>query len=333
MPYWTKALTIREFLDGMMSEWPELTKEAVALEYAKWMWSQNVNDTRLQISSKPARLNVALAADIKDVARLTRRGILIAESLLLATGDDGTQHQIGNSYAVWDAGQTYGTNYVICSDISAMGSWITDCRKLIENELAVWLPTYNGSQGGYLVGSLSEQIARHRIATWTGKRDPLLNRLVHPVLRIELPYIDGTSLHTLSQIIVNEGTSYEAFRDFLRRRFLDLDMACDSEQMDRELIKIGTEIADGIRGVGAELDRIRSRRAVAATGAAIGSVVATLVAVYGPAFGTAASILGAGGGVWGMINAMAESRSYKSVQESTPWYFVWTLARASQQDL
>lgn len=92
-------------------------------------------------------------------------------------------------------------------------------------------------------------------------------------------------------------------------------------------MKIGMEIAEGIRGVDAELKRIKSRRAVSATGAAIGSVVASLVAVYGPALGTAASILGAGGGLWGMINSIAEGRNYRSVQEGTPWYFVWVLSR------
>ena len=291
------------------------------------MWTQTPRDTRVTLHDNAARLNIALAANVQDVDRLTRRGVLISESLLLATGNQGESHQIGHSYAVWDAGQTAGTNYVICSDLAAMGNWIVDCEKLIRNNLALWLPAYQGTQDGFLVNSIHEQIMKHRIATWMGERDPLLNRLVHPVLRIELPFIDGVSMRTLSQITIQEMNSYAAFRDFLRRRFLDLDVACDSEQMDRELVKIGIEIAEGIRGVDAELNRIKSRRAVAATGAAIGSVVASLVAVYGPALGTAASILGAGGGLWGMINAIAESHNYRSVQENTPWYFVWTLAR------
>lgn len=331
------TLTVQELFRGLKEQRPPIPAEGVALSYAKWMWKTNITDTGLALPAKPARLNIALAASAEDVERLTRRGILTAESLLLATGNDGAPRHFEDTYNMAHAGETAGANYVMCSDLERMGNWLIDCEQLIVGGLALWLPkyevrgpTYASSRRSALVELLSDQIARHRIATWLGESDPLLNRLIHPVLRIELPYIDGTSLRAISQIIVEEMDSYTAFRDFLRRRFLDLDVACDSEQMDRELVKIGLEIAEGIRSLNSELTRVKSRRAVAVTGAAIGSVAASLVAVYGPALSHAIAVLGAGGGLWSIINAVAESRNYRSTQESSPWYFLWTLDKNSR---
>lgn len=121
--------------------------------------------------------------------------------------------------------------------------------------------------------------------------------------------------------------STHAFRDFPRARFLDLDEAAGAEQMNRPLAKVGLEIADGIRSVEAALARVESRRAVAVTGAAISTVAATLVAVSGPALASAMAVLGTSGGIWGMVNAVAEGRQLKAVQAARPWYYVWTLQR------
>ena len=119
------------------------------------------------------------------------------------------------------------------------------------------------------------------------------------MLHTDLPFIDGVGLADFSRITVEEFASYSAFRDFLRQCFLELDDSQNDTQSDRELVRLGLRINDQVRAAHAEIEKARRKRAVAVTGAMIGTVTATLVAVYGPALQTAIGTIGAGGGLWG----------------------------------
>lgn len=63
----------------------------------------------------------------------------------------------------------------------------------------------------------------------------------------------------------------------------ELDGAMNHVHSERELAKIGIRISSGVRGMESKIKQIRRKRAVTATGAAIGSVGVMLVAVYGSA--------------------------------------------------
>lgn len=45
--------------------------------------------------------------------------------------------------------------------------------------------------------------------------EPLKSKVVRPIPRIDLPFIDGVNLREFSQITVNEFNPYSGFRDFL----------------------------------------------------------------------------------------------------------------------
>jgi hypothetical protein len=159
--------------------------------------------------------------------------------------------------------------------------------------------------------------------------DPIKSRLVRPILRIDLPFLDGVSLHEFGKITTEEFASYNAFRDHLRATLLDLDDAVDDVHSDLELVKIGLKITDEVRSVKAELGKVGRTRAVAATGAALGSVTAVLAAVYGPALKEAIEIVGTSGGVWGILQAAAENNT-RSLRENK-WYYVWALSQESNK--
>lgn len=157
--------------------------------------------------------------------------------------------------------------------------------------------------------------------------EPIKSQLVRPVLRIDLPFVEGVNLQDFSKITIEEFASYSAFRDFLRQGFLDMDTALNAVQSDRELLKLGLQIKDHVRSVRSEMETVQRKRAVGVTGAVIGSVGAILVAVYGPALEAAIAALGATGGVWGIIHATTEN-STRALREDK-WYYVWALAKKS----
>jgi len=177
------------------------------------------------------------------------------------------------------------------------------------------------------LASLADVVVRGRKIVDVVTEDPLKVQLLH--LEVELPYLEGTSLADFCAITVGETDAYETFRSFLRLKFLDLDQASESEQLHRELAKIGEDLRDGVRRVDGELKRIRSRGAVSVTGATVATVGATLVLVFGQDLAQAMSLLGASGGIWGAVNAaQAYNEQRRSVAER-PYYYLWLLRRST----
>ncbi|MFF2189854.1 hypothetical protein [Streptomyces sp. NPDC058155] len=242
----------------------------------------------------------------------------------------------------------YGMN---CPELRGLGRWILDSEQLLKSGLAWYLPSYTtGERNGVrsdlrlnhdsnkyeLRGPLyrleehrrrSALLVRDGRAVESSGVEPVKSHLVRHVLSIELPFIEGVDLRTFSEVTAQEFASYSAFRDFLRIRFLELDESLNSTQSDREILKLGLEIKDEIRSVRSEMNTARRKRAVAVTGAGIGSVSAVLVAVYGPAFQEALAAVGASGGLWGVLHA-ATDNGVRDLRENK-WYYVWALARKS----
>jgi hypothetical protein len=237
-----------------------------------------------------------------------------------------------------DSARMFGMH---CPDLAALGEWLVDARGLLEAGLVWYLPSY--SVVTRLVGSEGEPyqenwdtperpkvidfLIRDGRAIDTSDVSPVKSELVRPVLQVELPFIDGVGIRDFSKITTGEFASYSAFRDFLRLSFLDMDSSMDAVQSDRELLKLGLQIKDQIRGMGAEMDKARRKRSVAVTGAVVGSVGAILVAVYGPALAAAVAVVGAGGGLWSIVNAATDNSS-RGIRENK-WYYVWVLAKKS----
>lgn len=234
--------------------------------------------------------------------------------------------------------ETYGMH---CPDLAALGQWILDAEPLLKAGLAWYLPSYStgkletvAERKQIPVDSPPEQVKaidyliRDGRAVDASGAEPIKSRLVRPVLQTDLPFLTGVGLRDFSSITVNEFASYSGFRDFLRHRLLDLDDSLNATQSDRELVRLGLEINDQVRAARAEMMRTQRKRAVAASGAAIGSVATILVAVYGPALEAAITALGVSGGVWGIINA-ASDNSTRALREDK-WYYVWALAKKGQ---
>jgi hypothetical protein len=227
-------------------------------------------------------------------------------------------------------------------DLENLGRWIIDAEPLLRAGMAWYLPSYSttvlemiGGQKRVPVDRPTDRVKamdyliRDGRAVDASGAEPIKSQLVRPVLQAELPFLAGVGLRDFSKITVGEFASYSAFRDFLRLSLLELDQSLNATEADRELVKLGLRINDQIRAVRADMERAKKRRAVAASGAAVGSVAAILTAVYGPALQTAIAALGVGGGAWGIINAMTDN-NIRALREDK-WYYVWVLARKGRR--
>jgi hypothetical protein len=324
--------------------------DEAALAYGRALWRSGTEKLADQDRLERTRFTVALSTGrgIAEFRRITKRATLVSDTLLLSPHDTGRFHRLGmlretwlpqhKSYGVTERRRSYSDQF---SDLM---------EPLLTAGLAWYLPRY--ASGFRPKPSRPHPFSTRRL----GKADKISNilrypgpdflihdnqavdmsgtapeksKFVRPVLRIELPFVDAVDLKTFGKITIHEFGSYQGFRYFLRDRFLELDDAMHADQPDSEIARLGQEIKEEIRMMDAKMRAVRRQRAVAVTGAVVGSVQAVLVAVYGPVWAAATvAALGAagGGGVWGVINAAAQHRK---LRDEEPWYYVWALSRKS----
>jgi hypothetical protein len=146
-------------------------------------------------------------------------------------------------------------------------------------------------------------------------------------MHLDLPFIEGTSMHDFTQIVTDGEDSQAATRDFLRRRLLDL-LECQAERdLELNAAKLSVEVSEGIREVKADLRKVARQRAVQAAGGILATTAATLVALEGGVFREILPIIGATGGAWGFMAAMAQGQQEKGHVKGRPFYLFWLLER------
>ncbi|CAL9334420.1 hypothetical protein SUDANB9_00138 [Streptomyces sp. enrichment culture] len=222
-----------------------------------------------------------------------------------------------------------------------IGRWIAEAKPLTDVGAAWYLPRYythttvNDRIHHDLDGNAYRPTPLIDFLTHDGRgvdvsgAHPVKSRILRPVVQLEIPVVEGTSLRDFSKITRDEFDSYASFRDFLRLKLLEIDPALNAVDSEVELAKIGLEISTQVHDMNGQFKRIRSKRSVQVTGAAVGTLSAVLVAVYGPALATALTIVGATGGVWSVVNALSENSSKTLTHDK--WYYIWLLGRKAHR--
>ncbi|MFI5891806.1 hypothetical protein ACIA5D_17000 [Actinoplanes sp. NPDC051513] len=354
------ARNMRRFFRTLRSE-QRRDLEEVATSYGKFLWAQRA---KLESELSRSRFCVALSIGdtAQDLDNITKRASLISDTLLLSHDESGSYRDIGaisrEESVEWIPAGAGGvavpqdvfmelsrqrdrnhlsTAYgIYCPDLDMLGQWILDAELLLRAGLVWYLPSYGTAKYRTKDGVRTaldkvarvtpvDYLIRDGRAVDASGANPIKSQLVRPVLRIDLPFLEGVGLRDFGKITTGEFSAYSAFRDFLRSKFLEMDTAMNDIQSDRELLKLGLQIKDHVRSARAQMEAARRKRAVSVTGAAIGSVGAILVAVYGPALAAAIAAVGASGGVWGILSATADN-SIRALREDK-WYYVWALAK------
>ena len=342
------AHQMRSFFRGL-SRRKRARPDEVAKAYGKFLYDKRGRTLEKAGQLTRSRFYVSLSVDRTELASLTKRCLPVSDTLLLSH-QDGSRHELGRLRGDV-AGNTSSIEYfeMLCPDLSELGRWLLDCEPLLRAGLSWYLPRYATREIIRLYNAPAERAMRRGVSPVYAKppqptalvdyliRDgraveasgatPLKNKLVRPVLQMELPFLDGVSLRDYSAVTVEEFTAFSGFRTFLRMSLLEMDDALNAVQSEAALTRLGLQIEDEVRSLRAQMNQVKRRRAVGAAGAVVGTSAAILLAVYGPALTAAIPVLGASGGIWQIIQAAAEN-SPRALREDK-WYWVWAIAKHS----
>jgi hypothetical protein len=156
-------------------------------------------------------------------------------------------------------------------------------------------------------------------------RDTEKSASIRPIVTLKIPVIENTTLQDFCKITADEEASFTNFKDYIREKLLDLRANETSEVYETGLTRIGLEMAKEVRMLDNEFIALQRKRAFQVTGAALGSCTAMLVAVVGGALAAVPGVVGAGGGLIALLNAI-EAAQTKSIQlHGNPCYYLWLL--------
>ncbi len=338
----------------------------VAQIYGKRLFDAEREQIRDEWIFSESSFSIGLTIDSGEFEGLTKRAVLISDTLLLSHGWAAPYREVGwydpgeraatlgaiqqarreytpindTHWSMRQANNTRLSYGMHCPDLTALGTWLLQAEPLLKAGLAWYLPSYSTRKQEIIRGNVQplqqvEQVAAVDYIIRNGRiidpseANPVKSRLIRPILEIDLPFIAGVTLKEFSEITTSEFDSYKGFRNFLRGSFLSMEDALNGEQTQIELTKIRLEIENQVQAMRAEFLSARMKRVWAATGAAAASTAALLVAVNGSVLENVLTTLGftTAGTFWGALTARVENSP--RVIKSGNWYYVWVLSKKS----
>ncbi|RQX18404.1 hypothetical protein DLJ57_28950, partial [Micromonospora chalcea] len=253
-------------------------------------------------SGRARPFDVSVASLDTDLSFLTKRATLVTGKLVLS--QPGGKHcYLANRETCKRCGKDpdhcdprcryedirIDQLYAECDDLDRLGAYLRDCAPLLELGQLVYFPqTFRrthlesrapdsqstsspfDTMGRIELGDNPDRtldliVKGHRVVD-VPSGDPVKARLVTPLLQLDLPMLEGTSLRDYCAILTQESDALAATQAYLRGRMLDVDT--DPDKALVQLAKLDAEIQEGVRAARSEVARVARRSAVQAAGAA-----------------------------------------------------------------
>ncbi|MFE6962182.1 hypothetical protein [Streptomyces sp. NPDC057696] len=345
---------MNEFYDSLCEQ-ERASVQDVALKYGRTLnpcYERLLNAKA--VSASP--YYVGLSSDMESFTHVTKRVVLVADTMLLSDHGVGAVHELGErqqSYALPPFGDNpqiphnelhtwrYG---MVTKDLVELGQWLLDAEPLLRSGLVWYGPVFMAGNSGASstldwritparqLPSFSDRsidfVVEHGRAVDLARSKPLASRVVRPILEIDLPFINGLSLSDFAQVTSEEFDSYRQYRDFMRSRLLELDDALEAVDSQVALERVALSIRDELNAATAEMSSAARSRALNRCGAVLGTTSAILAAVRPEALqgalAVSATITAGATGLWPTIQAFADN---KPKRMHGKWHYVWVLQK------
>ncbi|MGW2707093.1 hypothetical protein [Streptomyces sp. NPDC001340] len=355
---------MNEFYDSLLRQ-ERTSVQDVAFKYGRTVYHTYERLLRAKATST-SPYYVGLSSDLGSFTHVTKRLVLVADTMLLSDHGIGAVHELGEhretsgTQGNLDMGEPsryevttwrYG---MVTKDLAKLGQWLLEAEPLLRSGLLWYGPVFTrGSVGlSEAIGSSRGQLDRdiqagplpsfsdrsidflveHGRAVDLARTKPLASRVVRPILEFDLPFIDGLSLGDFAQVTTEEFDSYRQYRDFMRSRLLELDDALEAVDSQVALERVALAIRDELNAATVEMSGAARSRALSRSGAVLGTTSAVLAAVRPEALQGAlalsATIAAGATGLWPTIQAFAD---IKPKRTRGKWHYVWVLQKKASR--
>lgn len=342
---------MNEFYDSL-SERERASAQDVALKYGIMLKPCY----ELLLSAKSVSASpyyVGLSSDMRSFTHVTKRVVLVADTMLLSDHGMGRVHELGehehyglglpgDSIQDYPGERTTWRYGMVTKDLAELGQWLLDAEPLLRCGLVWYGPVFTTGTPGGTAGmritpagplpSFSDRsidfVVEHGRAVDLARTKPLASRVVRPILEIDLPFINGLGLGDFARVTSEEFDSYRQYRDFMRSRLLELDDALEAVDSQVALERVALSIRDELNAATAEMSSAARSRALNRSGAVLGTTSAVLAAVRPEALqgalASSATIAAGATGLWPTIQAFAD---IKTKRTHGKWHYVWVLQK------
>ena len=231
------AVRMNEFYDSLLQQ-ERASVQDVALKYGRTLnpYYEFLLSEKA-VSASP--YYVGLSSDMGSFTHVTKRVVLVADTILMSDHGVGAVHELGEheqyiSTPHPDNPQLSLTDRktwrygMVTNDLAELGQWLLDAEPLLRSGLVWYGPVFTTGESGGTIGmrtmptgplpSFSDRsidfVVEHGRAVDLARAKPLASRVVRPILEIDLPFINGLSLSDFAQVTSEEFDSYRQYRDF-----------------------------------------------------------------------------------------------------------------------
>jgi hypothetical protein len=281
-----------------------------------------------------------------ELTFLTKRAMLVADQMFLSHAKSHPLYQLRNfSRAGYPGTWETVKEEVHAPQLGVLGRYLLDCMPIFEDGQFLYYPNVQrtiarfdnedplGSGEG--MGPFStntnqviDLVVQGNRLVEVAARAYVQGKVIKPLLVLDLPSIEGTTLADFCKITTQESESLAPLQAFLREKLLAIDD--EPQAASVEAARLSVEIRDGVRAVQSEMRRLTRRSAVQHAGAGLATITASLIAIAGVDLAATLSLLGASGGLWGIVASRESYLHEKSLLRERPFYLLWVLSKSAK---
>ncbi|MGQ4427305.1 hypothetical protein ACN6LL_002200 [Streptomyces violaceoruber] len=356
LPWSKKAPIANQFVSKVnKSVFSEVQKSGrrnpthVAKLYAETLIQQQ--EKLLKQQNGEGRYHIGLNVLPKDFSDVTKKALLVSDTLMLTQDAEGPVIPLGGSVTTrLDGGMdaigqpsavaSFTNVGVQCQDLAGLGRWLLEAEPLLKTGAAWYLPRRVDSDSLHTHSSGNRELSRWSPAVpinydfliRDGRAieasgvEPAASHVVRVLFNMKIPYLEGLTLRDFSRITVDEFDSYRDFKPAFRKRLLDIDDVIEDTQSQRKIAALEDEMRYGVAQVRTQMTKATKLRSVALLGATVCTTTVALLAVNKPALLPVVAALGVStAGIWNLVTKFTEEGRAKAREGE--WVYVWALMK------
>lgn len=149
---------------------------------------------------------------------------------------------------------------------------------------------------------------------------------IHPLMDIEVPYLENVPLPLLAKILKDEAESLCSFRREVDRAFEDIADSSDPAEAHRRIVRFRRELLeDELDRVKQTCERLRRMNTLSRIGAYVGTTAISIAGVIG--LDPPSAICGAAGVATATVAELYRNYEEKRGLRRSPMHFVWRLEK------
>lgn len=281
--------------------------------------------------------NIIIASDDNSLEYITKRCLLISDTLHISTNTFGTSQIIYKDISTSNFG--YISDYFTYNNnLFSLGKWIQKSRSLLINGMLSYIPngyiatydcdiTGNEIYGGYIVNINNLSIAPE-LVTSSKKIIELSHNInskfIEPIFSLQIPIIDTVDIENFSNIVLDNIDELNSFKTYLKHSMLSINCN-DKTALEKLSLELQMQLNDIKHTYNNTIYKYKINSAIGSI-----AMVTAILFCINPNISDVIKIASGVGSGYGLLDFLRSNQEYFTLNENSKnnnCYFLWLLQK------